>query len=76
MGTLDWILNKVDENLKTLQWDADDVERYDIEEDKIGQFVFTDDTRPFRLYDLSHELKNLPSRIHDRGESYHMSHIS
>ena len=59
-----------------MQWDADDVERYDIEEEKIGQFVFTDDTRPFRLYDLSHELKNLPSRIHDRGESYHMSNIS
>ena len=59
-----------------LQWNADDVERYDIEEEKIGQFVFTEDTRPLRLYDLSHELKNLPSRIHDRGESYHMSHIS
>ena len=58
-----------------LQWNEDDQERFGIDEDQIGQFVFTDDTRPFRLYDQSHELKNLPSKIHERGESYHMSHI-
>ena len=58
-----------------MQWDSDDIERYDIDEDQVGQFVFDDDNRPFRLYDLSHELKNLPYKIHERGESYHMNHI-
>ena len=58
-----------------LQWNEDDQERFGITEDQIGQFVFTDENRPFRLYDQSHELKNLPSKIHDRGESYYMNHI-
>ena len=68
--------NKVDETLKTMTWNQDDIESFGIGDDQVDQLVFNDETRPFRLYDLSHELKNLPSKIHQKGWSYHITHIT
>ena len=61
--------------MQTLAWDEDDVERYGISDDQIGSLVFDDETRPFRLYDLSHELKNLPAKIHKKGWASDMGHM-
>ena len=58
----------MDDDLTKLRWDEDDTQRYDIEIDQIGQLVFSDETQPFRLWDLAHCVKNLPRKIHDVGE--------
>ena len=50
-----------------MKWDEDDICRFNIDIDQVGELVFTEETQPMRLWDLSHEIKNLPKKINEAG---------
>ena len=58
---------KVDKIIKDCKWDGDDLVRCNRDDDEIGDSVYTDENYPIRLFDPSHEIKNLPRKIHKVG---------
>jgi len=59
-----------------MKWDEDDLIRYGVDINQVGDLVFTEESQPMRLWDLSHEVKNLPGKIHDASMFFQifMSH--
>ena len=62
----------MEHTIETLRWDSDDCYRFEIDESEIGNLLFTDDTRPMRLWDAAHENKNLPRKVHDVSKCYYI----
>ena len=61
---------QIDDNIQNLKWDSDDCARFNIDESQIGNLVFDESNRPWRLWDTAHENKNLPKKIHDASKCY------
>ena len=61
---------QIDDNIQNLKWDSDDCVRFNIDESQIGDLVFDDSNRPWRLWDTAHENKNLPKKIHEASKCY------
>ena len=59
---------QIDDNIQNLKWDSDDCVRFNIDESEIGNLVFDDSNRPWRLWDTAHENKNLPKKIHEASK--------
>ena len=53
----------IEKTLKDMKWRHEDIDTFDIEEETVGSKVFNDETMPYRLYDASHESKNINGKI-------------
>ena len=65
----------MENTMQTLKWDSDDCVRLNIDESEIGDSVFNENNLPWRLWDASHENKNLPRKIHDVSKCNSISFI-
>ena len=53
----------IEKTMKDMQWRHEDIDTFDIDEEIVGSKVFNEDTLPYRLYDASHESKNINGKI-------------
>ena len=53
----------LEDTIATLKWRHEDIDAFDIDPELVGTHVFNDETRPYRLYDLSHQNKNMTKNI-------------
>ena len=51
-----------------LRWREEDQVTFDLDSELVGEKVFKPDKAPFRLYDMSHESKNLNGKVKDLVE--------
>ena len=54
--------------MKSLRWNTDDIIEFDIDEELVDQKVFNDENAPLRLWDRSHEIKNVNKKLHNMSE--------
>ena len=56
--------------ITNLEWRHEDIDTFNIDQELVGTRVFNDETRPYRLYDLSHEIKNMTKKIKNFVDKY------
>ena len=54
--------------MANLRWREEDQDTFDLDSELVGEKVFKPDNAPFRLYDMSHESKNLNGKVKDLVE--------
>ena len=54
--------------MANLRWREEDQVTFDLDSELVGEKVFKPDKAPFRLYDMSHESKNLNRKVKDLVE--------